>query len=176
MRPSSFFNALCFGAVLASAQFAFTVDNTDADAIYSDIQAMWPDWAAAGNQVLGSAKDEYLDAWLQLAALYGSTSLPVLFNAGLARAAAGALANAQAETTVWDKDAGEHAQYTFGIREVSIQGTPTAHTSVSSLQTGTTTAQSPFSTVLPGTSMPIGNNPSDSSDSSDSIESLQTIS
>ncbi|KAJ2022035.1 hypothetical protein IWW57_004681, partial [Coemansia sp. S610] len=100
--------------------FAFTVDNTDASAIYADIQAMWPDWAAAGNQVLGSAKDEYPDAWTQLAAIYGTTRLPELFDVALARTAAGVLASAHAETTVWDRNAGDHAQYTFGIRDVSV--------------------------------------------------------
>ncbi|KAJ2352374.1 hypothetical protein GGH92_001293 [Coemansia sp. RSA 2673] len=120
MKFSNLLGVIDFGLVLVSAQFAFTVDNTDADSIYSDIQAMWPDWAVAGNQVLGSAKDDYPDAWTQLAAIYGSTSLPLLFNAELARTAAGVLADAHAETTVWDRNAGDHAQYTFGVREVSM--------------------------------------------------------
>ncbi|KAJ2460210.1 hypothetical protein GGI02_005786, partial [Coemansia sp. RSA 2322] len=99
--------------MMASAQFAFTVDNTDVDAIYADIQAMWPDWVAAGNKMLSSAQNDYPDAWTQLAGFYGTSVLPALFNNALARTAANALATAHAETTVWDRNAGDHAQYTF---------------------------------------------------------------
>ncbi|KAJ2395092.1 hypothetical protein GGI23_004434, partial [Coemansia sp. RSA 2559] len=65
---------ICLFASLSNAQFAFRAENTDVASIYMDIQAMWEDWAAAGNQVLGSASAQGLtEAWSQLASIYGAT-------------------------------------------------------------------------------------------------------
>ncbi|KAJ2548476.1 hypothetical protein EV175_004817 [Coemansia sp. RSA 1933] len=120
-------------ACLCNAQFAFRLEDTDATSLYMDLQAMWADWAAAGNQVLESASAEGLtDAWSLLASIYGATSIPALYNDAMARNAASALAGAQS-TTVWDPDAGDHAQYSFAVRSISTNNefgsadeTPTA--------------------------------------------------
>ncbi|KAJ2360116.1 hypothetical protein IW150_007594, partial [Coemansia sp. RSA 2607] len=87
--------------VFVKAQFAFTVDDTQVDDIYADIQAIWDDWANAGNQALESALTNYPDAWTQLTTIYGTDSVPTQFDPGLARVAANALAGVQ-QTTIWD--------------------------------------------------------------------------
>ncbi|KAJ1895205.1 hypothetical protein LPJ81_005012, partial [Coemansia sp. IMI 209127] len=90
---------MCLFACLCNAQFAFRVEDTDFTSIYEDIQAMWDDWAAAGNQVLESASAQGLtDAWSLLASIYGATGIPALYNDAMARNAASALAKEQSTT------------------------------------------------------------------------------
>ncbi|KAI9501190.1 hypothetical protein GGI25_000583 [Coemansia spiralis] len=143
-----------FHIYTVKAQFAFKVQNTDASDIYQDIQAMWGDWAAAGNQVLASAKaDGYTGAWSELTEIYGGTSLPALYNDGMARNAATVLAQVK-QTTVWDKNAGDHNGYTFQVRDISMDGgqgttviatiTSTIHITLSStVTTSPTTGREP---------------------------------
>ncbi|KAJ2214138.1 hypothetical protein EV179_003277 [Coemansia sp. RSA 487] len=110
-------------AATAQEQEQTAKQDTDVTNIYRDIQAMWVDWAAAGNQVLESASaDGLTDAWSQLASIYGATSMPALYNDAMARNAATALAQAQKHgpATIWDPDAGDHAQYSFAVRDISM--------------------------------------------------------
>ncbi|KAJ1858784.1 hypothetical protein GGH12_002554 [Coemansia sp. RSA 1822] len=112
----------------ATAQFAFDAENTDEAAIFNDIKALWTNWAAIGNQVLARARDSYPDAYTQLTHVYGTTSLPDEFDEAAARNAAEVLAQS-AQLTVWDKDAGDHAAYSFAVKDVEVGVGPT--TSVS---------------------------------------------
>ncbi|KAJ2503338.1 hypothetical protein GGH96_000359 [Coemansia sp. RSA 1972] len=108
----------------ATAQFAFNAENTDETAIFNDIKALWTNWAAIGNQVLARARDSYPDAYTQLTRVYGTTSLPDEFDEAAARNAAEVLAQS-AQLTVWDKDAGDHAAYTFSVKDVEVGVGPT---------------------------------------------------
>ncbi|KAJ2828550.1 hypothetical protein IWW50_001329 [Coemansia erecta] len=101
----------------ATAQFAFDVENKEQSEIYNDIKALWSNWAAIGNQVLARAKAGYPDAYAQLTSVYGATSLPAGFDQEMALHAAGVLAQS-AQLTVWDKDAGDHAAYSFEVKDV----------------------------------------------------------
>ncbi|KAJ2451297.1 hypothetical protein EV183_003706 [Coemansia sp. RSA 2336] len=114
----------------AAAQFAFDVENTNKEAIYNDIEALWDNWAAIGNQVLESAREKYPDAYNQLTSIYGTTSLPSDFDARAAQNAADILARNTA-TTVWDQNAGDHAQYTFSVKDVEVGVETTADAATS---------------------------------------------
>ncbi|KAJ2632433.1 hypothetical protein H4R22_001245 [Coemansia sp. RSA 1290] len=126
------FFKVAFVAFLTStaAQFAFDVENTDKDAIYNDIEALWDNWAVIGNQVLESAREKYPDAYSQLTSIYGTTSLPSDFDARAAQNAAEILARTTA-TTVWDKNAGDHARYTFSVKDVEVGVEPTTEATTS---------------------------------------------
>ncbi|KAJ2249299.1 hypothetical protein GGH97_001375 [Coemansia sp. RSA 475] len=108
----------------ATAQFAFDAENTDETAIFNDIKALWTNWAAIGNQVLARARDSYPDAYTQLTHVYGTTSLPDEFDEAAARNAAEVLAQS-AQLTVWDKDAGDRAAYSFTVKDVEVGVGPT---------------------------------------------------
>ncbi|KAI8321395.1 hypothetical protein GQ54DRAFT_298056 [Martensiomyces pterosporus] len=124
MKAQQLLSLLLALGTTARAQFAFSLDDTNADAIYSDIAAAWNDWASAGNAALNSAKADYPDAWAQLTDIYGADSLPGILNVSLAKHAATKLAGVQ-HTTVWDKNAGDHGDYTFSVRDLSLSGVPT---------------------------------------------------
>ncbi|KAJ2850071.1 hypothetical protein IWW36_002176 [Coemansia brasiliensis] len=117
-----------------SAQFAFDVENTDKEAIYNDIEALWENWAAIGNQVLESAREKYPDAYNQLTSIYGTTSLPSDFDARAALNAAGILARST-DMTVWDQNAGDHAKYTFSVKDVEVGVGPTMEATTDSKPT-----------------------------------------
>ncbi|KAJ1780216.1 hypothetical protein LPJ54_000322 [Coemansia sp. RSA 1824] len=108
----------------ATAQFAFDAENTDETTIFNDIKALWTNWAAIGNQVLARARDSYPDAYTQLTHVYGTTSLPDEFDEAAARNAAEVLAQS-AQLTVWDKDAGDRAAYSFTVKDVEVGVGPT---------------------------------------------------
>ncbi|KAJ2145027.1 hypothetical protein IW136_001130 [Coemansia sp. RSA 678] len=112
----------------ATAQFAFDAENTDETAIFNDIKALWTNWAAIGNQVLARARDSYPDAYTQLTHVYGTTSLPDEFDEAAARNAAEVLAQS-AQLTVWDKDAGDRAAYSFTVKDVEVGVGPTTRES-----------------------------------------------
>ncbi|KAJ1965598.1 hypothetical protein GGI12_000649 [Dipsacomyces acuminosporus] len=122
-----------------SAQFGFSIDNTDANAIYSDIQAAWNDWASAGNDALQSAKKDYPDAYAQLTDIYGADKLPGILNVSLAKHAASKLAGVHS-TTIWDKNAGNQAEYSFAVRDLAFSGVPTPTGAPSGSGSGSPTA------------------------------------
>ncbi|KAJ1831591.1 hypothetical protein LPJ63_004173 [Coemansia sp. RSA 2711] len=128
MKLCSLAVALALGSA-AQAQFAFDAENTDPALLFNDIKALWSNWAAIGNQVLASARAQYPDAYAQLTSVYGTTHLPAQFDAVPARNAAQALARSAAQLTVWDKNAGDRAQYSFEVRDVQV-GAPAALVSV----------------------------------------------
>ncbi|KAJ2299241.1 hypothetical protein IWW55_004241, partial [Coemansia sp. RSA 2706] len=119
MKLCSLAVALALGSA-AQAQFAFDAENTDPALLFNDIKALWSNWAAIGNQVLASARAQYPDAYAQLTSVYGTTHLPAQFDAVPARNAAQALARSAAQLTVWDKNAGDRAQYSFEVRDVQV--------------------------------------------------------